>query len=148
MKQVLAVLLLCVLAPPGWAETVVATHTIRAQSVLTAADVQLAKGNTPGAFSAIEDVLGLEARVNLFAGRPVLSGDIGAPAVIDRNQLVRLTFQSGGLSITADGRSLGRAGVGEILRVMNLGSRQTVSGVVQVDGSVVVGSSGPAPLTN
>jgi flagellar basal body P-ring formation protein FlgA len=48
----------------------------------------------------------------------------------------------------ADGRALGRAGIGDVVRVMNLGSRQTVSGLVLADGSIVVGSTGSSALTN
>lgn len=148
MKSVLATILICLLASPVLAQTLVATHTIRAQSVLTAADVQLIEGSVPGAVVAVEDALGLETRVTLYAGRPVRMGDLGEPAIVERNQLVTLTYRSSGLEILADGRSLGRASVGDMLRVMNLGSRQTVSGLVQADGSVVVGSSGSTNLTN
>jgi flagella basal body P-ring formation protein FlgA len=48
-------------------------------------------------------------------------------------------FNAGALSITTDGRALDRAGVGELLRVMNLASRQIVTGSVAADGSIEVG---------
>ena len=34
---------------------------------------------------------------------------------------------------------MGRAGIGDSLRVMNLNSRSTVTGIVQADGTVAVG---------
>jgi flagellar basal body P-ring formation protein FlgA len=148
MKQLGIAFLCIVLAAPALGQTLVATHTIRAQSVLTSADLRLVEGNTVGAVTAIEDALGLETRVTLYAGRPVRIGDLGAPAIIERNQLVTLTYKSGGLQIMADGRALGRAGIGDVVRVMNLGSRQTVSGLVRADGSIVVGSTGSSALTN
>jgi flagella basal body P-ring formation protein FlgA len=49
-----------------------------------------------------------------------------------------LIYRTGGLLIAADGRSLDRAGIGDHLRVMNLASRQTVTGFVHEDGSVTV----------
>ena len=44
--------------------------------------------------------------------------------------------------IATEGRALDRAGVGERLRVMNLGSRNTVTGTVAEDGAVLV-ANGP-----
>ena len=58
--------------------------------------------------------------------------------MIGRNDLVRLVFSQGGLRIMAEGRSLGRGAVGEVIRVMNIASRTTVSGRIQPDGSVEV----------
>lgn len=71
-------------------------------------------------------------------GRPLRPGDIGPPAIIERNDLVTLIFRQGGLTIAAEGRSLGRGSVGEAVRVMNLSSRTTVTGRVKQDGSVEV----------
>jgi flagella basal body P-ring formation protein FlgA len=78
----------------------------------------------------------------------VRSGEVGPPALVERNQVVALIYKGGGLVISAEGRSLGRAGVGEIIRVMNLTSRQTVSGLVLADGTVVVGTTSQTTLTN
>ena len=126
------------MAGPVAADTVVATRTIRPQSVLTLADLALQEGDMPGAFDRPEALIGQETRVVLYAGRPVLPEDVGPPAIVERNQIVTLAYVSSGLSIRIDGRSLARAGVGETVRVMNLQSRATVSGRVREDGSVLV----------
>jgi len=131
-------ILLLALGGPALADTVVATRTIRPQSILTAADLTVDSGRLPGAFRRPEAVIGQETRVVLYAGRPVLPEDIGPPAVIDRNQIVTLAYQRNGLSIRLDGRSLARAGIGERVRVMNLQSRATLTGRVQDDGTVAV----------
>jgi flagella basal body P-ring formation protein FlgA len=110
--------------------TVVATRPIRAQSVLAAHDVTLQPGATPGAASRIEDVVGMEARRGLYNGRPVMLGDLSAPALVERNALVSLRFTHGPLFIETDARSLGRAGLGERVRVMNLDSRNAVTATV------------------
>lgn len=120
------------------AQTLVASRTIRAQSVIALEDVALVAEETPGALAHPGEAVGQEARVVLYAGRPIRPGDIGPPAVIERNQLVALRYRAGGLAIAAEGRALGRAGVGEVLRVMNIDSRTTVSGRVAPDGSVDV----------
>lgn len=120
------------------AETVVPTHTIRAQSVLTREDLMVKSVTVPGAFSDLEALLGLETRVALYPGRPVRPGDVGPPAVIERNQIIRLVYDRGGLRISTEGRSLMRGGVGDRIRVMNMTSRATVSGQIQPAGSVIV----------
>jgi flagella basal body P-ring formation protein FlgA len=140
-----ALLAACGEAGPAAAEgTVLAARTIRAQSVITAADVALDPVRIAGAYGAIADVVGLEARTNLYAGRPIRLGDLGPPAVIERNATVLLTYRAGPLAITAEGRALARAGVGEMVRVMNLASRSTVTGRVAADGTVAVAAETPA----
>lgn len=120
------------------ADTLVASHTIRAQAIISAADMVVVPGDIAGAYTAIDEVVGQEARVVLYAGRPVRFEEVGPPAVIERNQIVTIFFATGNINIIAEGRALGRAGVGDTLRVMNLASHQTVSGRVRADGSVSV----------
>lgn len=120
------------------ADTVVAARNIRANMVITAQDLELAPPDLPGGFQLLEDVVGQEARVVLYAGRPIMVNDIGPPALVQRNQIVTLAYVSGPLTILAEGRSLGRAGVGDRVRILNLSSRTTVTGSVLADGTVSV----------
>ena len=131
-------LLLLLLANAGWAETVIATRTIRANAVILATDVKLNAAQMQGGFTHPSDVIGQEARVVLYAGRPILLDDIGPPAIITRNQIVRVQFQGSGLSIVTEGRALERGAVGDRVRIMNLNSRATLFGQVQEDGSIRV----------
>lgn len=127
------------------ADTVVAKRTVRAMAIVTPDDVGLVPGDVAGAFDDLALVVGQEARVVLYAGRPVLRGDLGPPALVDRNQIVRLIFRAGPVSIMAEGRALDRGGMGDRLRVMNLDSRNTVTGLIGPDGSVhVTGLSRPS----
>jgi flagellar basal body P-ring formation protein FlgA len=121
------------------ADSVVATRTIRAQSVVQADDVTLVAAAIPNALGNLADAVGQEARVSIYAGRPILASDLGAPAVVDRNQIVPLAYQSGALAILTEGRALARGGVGDVIRVMNLASRSTVSGRISANGTVLVG---------
>lgn len=137
MRALLLTLLLCPL--PAIAETtvsLVATRMIRAQTVLSAEDVTVVEAEIPGALTNVADAVGLEARVTLYPGRPVRPGDLGPPALIDRNATVPIAYRRGGLTIMAEGRALDRAGVGDTLRVMNLASRSTVVGRLGPDGVV------------
>lgn len=131
-------LLLALLALPAHAETVVALRTIPPGAVIAAADLGWAEEATPGALEDPAAAVGLEARVALYAGRPVRPEDVGPAAVVERNALVPLVYQHGALLITAEGRALGRAGPGEVIDVMNLASRATVQARMGADGAAYV----------
>lgn len=133
------ILLGLALPSPGGAETLVAARTIRSQAILTPADLTVIAKTIPGTLDNSEQAVGLEARVVLYAGRPIRPGDVGPPALVERNQIVTLLYRRGALVIAADARAMGRGGIGDSLRVMNLSSRSTVTGIVQADGTVTVG---------
>lgn len=137
-------LILLALTGAAWAgaaraDIVVPARNIPARSLIAAADLVLRAGEVPGALADPERIAGMEARVALYANRPIRPGDIGPPAVIERNQIVALVYSRNGLSITTEGRALDRAGPGDVVRVMNLASRTTVSARITPDGSAHVG---------
>lgn len=132
-------LVLTLLPMGAWADTVLAARTLRAETVLTEQDVKMAAGETPGTLDDPLLVVGMETRVTLYAGRPIRPQDLGPPAIVDRNQLVPLSYHAGTLSILTEGRALGRGGVGDVIRVMNLSSRTTVTGRIAPNGQVFVG---------
>ncbi|MCM2561900.1 flagellar basal body P-ring formation chaperone FlgA [Lutimaribacter sp. EGI FJ00015] len=130
-------LILVGLAFPAHADMLVAARTLRAQTIVSASDLILHTGPDVGlADPAL--IVGQEARVTIYAGRPVRPGDVGPPAIIERNQIVPLVFESSVLHIQTEARALDRAGVGETIRVLNLSSRSPVMGQVQADGTVLV----------
>ena len=133
-------LLIAVLAAGAvLAQSVQPVRAIRSHAVLEAADLELADETVLGAVGSIEAAVGQEARVALYPGRPILLGQIGAPALVERNQVVRVSYMRGALRIVTEGRALDRAAAGQPVRVMNLASRQTVTGTVAEDGSIRVG---------
>jgi len=139
MRHVLLLALIFAMGPAAaLAETLVATRTIRPQQIIMPEDVAVSDAQIGGMFTDPAEVVGQEARVALFAGRPIGPSDIGPPALVDRNQIVILAYRKGPVTIVTEGRALGRGGVGDRIRVMNLGSRATVSGYVTEDGSVRV----------
>lgn len=135
----LRVLLLLALAAPASAESLVATRTIRAKTLVSPEDLTLVNAALPGALTSPDQAIGLEARIAIYAGKPVRAGDLGPPTLVERNQLVKLIFVSGGLAISTDGRALARGSEGDEIRVMNLGSRNTVTGRIGPDGAIYVG---------
>lgn len=132
------VILLCLMAMPVSAETVVAARTMRAQTLINPDDLLLRDITIPGGESDPMLFIGMETRVALYAGRPIRAGDVGFPAVVERNQIIPLIFNRNGLRIATEGRSLARAGPGEMIRIMNLSSRTTVTAKIGADGVAYV----------
>lgn len=134
--------LLLALAAPVSAESLVATRTIRAKTLVLPEDVTMVSADLPGALSDPAAAVGLEAKVAIYAGKPLHPGDLGPPTLVERNQTVTLVYLSGGLAISTGGRALARGSEGDEVRVMNLGSRNTVTGRIGPDGAVYVGWNG------
>jgi flagella basal body P-ring formation protein FlgA len=134
---------LALAAVPALADTLVATRTIRPQEVIAAGDILVIEGEVPGALGDPAAAVGQEALIAIYAGRPIRGGDLGPPAIVERNSLVPLLYASNGLNISTDGRALDRAGAGDTLRVMNLASRTIVTGRVAADGVVHVAATQP-----
>ncbi len=132
--RIFASVFLILAASSAVAEVFVPTRVIRAKEIIGPADVMQKRSDILGAL----DVVGLEARVTLYPNRPIRKGDVGAPAVVERNQEVTLIYRTGGLQIVTEGRVLARGAVGERVRVMNLGSRISITGLVREDGSIEV----------
>ncbi len=133
--------ILLALASNGRADTVVAARTLRAQALISAEDVALAEGEVPGGLIALSEAIGQETRTAIYAGRAIRIDDVGPPAVVERNQIVPLLYRRGALSISVEGRALGRGGVGDVLRVINIASRNVVSAWVATDGTLIVNSN-------
>lgn len=132
------VIFIAALAGPATADTIVAARTIPAKSIIGPDDVLLRDLDTPGGVQTTEAAIGLEARVALYAGRPIRQGDIGPPAVVERNQIVTLIYDRGGIVISTEGRALDRAGPGDLIRVMNLTSRTSVNARISPEGLAFV----------
>jgi flagellar basal body P-ring formation protein FlgA len=137
MKSVLFVLSFLI-GSTAVAEVIVPVRTIRAKEIIRAEDLVQKPADIDGTISNPAEIVGKEARVALYAGRPIKPGDVGPPAVVSRNDLITLVFSRGPLRISIEGRALGRGSVGETIRAMNMVSRMTVSGVVMSNGSVEV----------
>jgi flagellar basal body P-ring formation protein FlgA len=121
------------------AEVLTAARTIRPGEQIAPADLAILEAEAPGALALPEDAVGRAARRLLVPGRPIMPGDVGAPSVVKRNGPVALVYQRGALTIRAEGRALSDGAPGDLVRVMNLASRQTVTGTVMADGTIDVG---------
>lgn len=132
------IIILVLLGAPVSADTVTAARTIPAKSLIGPGDLVVSNNSIAGAVSDPAAIIGMEARVALYAGRPIRQADVGLPAVIERNQVVALHYDANGLIIATEGRALGRAGPGDLVQVMNLSSRATVTARVGTNGVAYV----------
>jgi flagella basal body P-ring formation protein FlgA len=126
------------LATSAQAQTVVAKSTIRSKSVIGPGDIAQIDRALTGTIQDADLVIGMEARTMLYPGRPIRVSDIGPPAIVTRNQIVILIYSSGGLTIQAEGRSLERGGAGDVVRVLNVTSKNPVTGTITPNGHIKV----------
>lgn len=138
--------LLCGLAlvPLGMtapAEDFVAARHLPSKSVIGLQDIAASTDENPGEWASASDLIGLETRKVIYEGQTLRRADLVSPAMVERNQLVTIFFQKGGLRIMAQGRSLSRGARGDAVRVMNLASRQTLPGIVEPDGTIRIGAA-------
>ncbi|WP_103332096.1 flagellar basal body P-ring formation chaperone FlgA [Pseudotabrizicola formosa] len=131
----------CLLPLPAFADALITNRVIKAGQMIEAADLSIIEAEIPGTLSDPARVAGQEARVMLYPGRPIREDQVGPPTVIARNQVVGLSYIAGALAISTEGRALERGSVGDVIRVVNLSSRNTVHGRVMPDGTVRVSPS-------
>ncbi|RGP35452.1 flagellar basal body P-ring formation chaperone FlgA [Pseudotabrizicola alkalilacus] len=131
-------MVLCLFPLPAFADALIPNRIIKAGQVIEAADISVVDADIPGTATDPALVAGQEARVALYPGRPIRNGQFGPPAIVLRNQVVSLSYVMGTLAIFTEGRALDRGGVGDVIPVVNLSSRNTVQGRIMPDGTVSV----------
>jgi flagellar basal body P-ring formation protein FlgA len=139
LSRIIPFLAAALFACAAGAESLVAARTIRAGEAIGPGDLRHDPATIPGALSDPADLIGLEARRMLYVGRPIMPHDVGMPSIVRRNDIVPIVYSRGTLSITTEGRVLDDGAAGDRVRVMNLGSRQTVFGIIDANGAVQVG---------
>lgn len=138
MRLFLHIVLYCCAAVPLAADIAVAARNIRPGAVLTASDIILMRGEVQDGFGDTNGLIGLEAKVALYAGRTILTSQVTRAASVERNQIIKLIYAVDGLSMSTEGRALGRGAEGQRIRVMNLASKASIFGTIQRNGTVLV----------
>jgi flagellar basal body P-ring formation protein FlgA len=137
-----ALILVLATAGPAVADSVVALNTIAAGTTIMAEDLVIVPDDLPGAVARVDEAAGMTASGMIYAGQAVRRADLVQPAVVARNALVTLIYAAGPLRIETQGRALDAAPGGGLVRVMNLGSRNIVTGTVTGPGTVTIGETG------
>jgi flagella basal body P-ring formation protein FlgA len=93
---------------------------------------------------AVRDrVVGMQARKQLRAGQALKTADLAKPDLVQRDQSVTLTFESPGLYLSVRGKALEGGTEGDVVNVLNLQSKRTISGVVTGRGQVSISVATP-----
>ena len=112
------------------------------------ADVQLVRMRVervrPGLAVDVSQVVGQQLRRPVTQGAPFALVDLSVPVLVEKNTLVTLLLDTGGMTLTAQGRAMESAGHGAVVTVMNTSSRQVVEGRVIGPGRVRVGPPAPS----
>ena len=83
-------------------------------------------------------LVGMQVRRMLGEGRLVMAQSVMAPRLVERGQRVKIVLKGGGLSLSASGKALGDAALGEEVKVVNLSSNLSVVGIASADGIVEI----------
>lgn len=92
-----------------------------------------------GAYTQIEDVVGLMARKTIFPGQPVTSRSVEAKRLVRRNQIVPVEVRNGTIQIQHRARALMDGRAGDVIVCANAVTKEEFQGVVRPDGVVEVG---------
>ena len=128
-------------APRGNVDVLTYARNISAGETVAAEDLVWGKAAAAPSDSPRDPdaIIGLAARRPLRSGAAVLAHDVSAPAVIKAGEVITVLFQAEGVSLSLQGKSLGTAGVGEMLNVENTASKKIIQAVVTGPGQAIVG---------
>jgi flagellar basal body P-ring formation protein FlgA len=82
-------------------------------------------------------------RRQLRAGQALKVADLVKPDLVQRDDNVTLIFESTGLYLTIRGKALEAGTEGDVVNVLNLQSKRTVTGVVVGRGQVAISVATP-----
>lgn len=93
-----------------------------------------------GSFTVTDpgDLVGMEVKRLLTQGRPIMTQSVTKPLIIDRGARVSIRYDDGLLALSAPGRALDDAFQGQNVRIVNLVSNTSLTGVAVGKGVVEV----------
>jgi flagellar basal body P-ring formation protein FlgA len=127
-------------------EAAVLARGVERSEVLKSSDViveRRPKAEVGNDVASRDRAVGMQARRQLRAGQALRIADLAKPDLVQRDQAVTLIYESAGLYLTIRGKALEAGTEGDVVNVLNLQSKRTVSGVVISRGQVSVAV--PAP---
>lgn len=88
------------------------------------------------AVTEAEGLIGMQVRRMLNPGRPVQLQSVMPPVIISRGDRVTIQLSHGALQLSAEGKAISDAHLGQEVRVVNLSSNKTIVGIARADGLV------------
>lgn len=126
---------------------VTATHVRARQALarnqhLTAADVEEVEAELVDQpmrrLPALSDAIGARLRRNVAAGEPITAAVIEVPALVKSGDAVRVVVRVGAVEAEGRGVASGSGYIGDIVRVVNSGSRRPLKARVTGPGQVEI----------
>lgn len=93
-------------------------------------------------------LIGQEPRYQLRAGAPVRTVEVQKPVAVAKNSSVTMMVRSKFMTLTAQGRATEDGSIGDVIRVTNVQSKQTVDAKIEGPGQVSVLPGGMRALAN
>jgi flagella basal body P-ring formation protein FlgA len=127
-------------------EAPVLTRDVDRNTMLKFSDVVMERrpkaevGNDP---ANRDHVIGMQTRRQMRAGQALRRTDLTKPDLVERDQAVTLIYQAAGIYLTVRGKATEAGTEGDVVSVLNLQSKRTVTGVVIGRGQVSVSPTAP-----
>ncbi|MGB0720222.1 MAG: flagellar basal body P-ring formation chaperone FlgA, partial [Bdellovibrionales bacterium] len=87
-----------------------------------------------------EELIGMTPRRIILQDKPIKTGDLEAPQVIKRGDLITMRFSHRGMQLTAQGKALENGAKGDVIRVSNSASNKNLEALVVGEREVEVKS--------
>jgi flagella basal body P-ring formation protein FlgA len=130
-------------------EAAVLTRSVERTDILKSSDLIIErrpKAEIGGEAAARDRALGMQVRRSMRAGQALKAADLVKPDLVQRDQGVTLIYQSAGLYLTTRGKAVDNGTEGDVVSVLNLQSKRTVTGVVTGRGQVTIQIATPQPV--
>jgi flagella basal body P-ring formation protein FlgA len=128
-------------------EATVLARNVERNEILKSSDVVVERRPKAevGTDAATRDrAVGMQARRQLRAGQAIKTADLAKPDLVQRDQNVTLIYEVPGIYITMRGKALDNGTEGDVVNVMNLQSKRSLSGTVIGRGQVSISPASPA----
>lgn len=123
-------------------ELPVLNKALRAGDIIGAEDIQYidmrSDAVSASTIVSAESLIGQTPRRGVAPMKPVALADVVLPPAVRKGELVTMTLQNSVIQLTAQGRALQEATVGDVIRVVNTSSNQTIEAVVTGPRTVAV----------
>jgi flagella basal body P-ring formation protein FlgA len=88
--------------------------------------------------TAVRQLIGQEPRYQLRPGNPIRTAELQKPVAVAKNSAVTMMVRTKFMTLTAQGRAAEDGSIGDVIRVTNVQSKQTVDARVEGPGQVSV----------
>ncbi|HNQ92133.1 MAG TPA: flagellar basal body P-ring formation chaperone FlgA [Alphaproteobacteria bacterium] len=116
--------------------------SLKAGDIISAADIDWVPVNVRNTvYDTIVDadaMIGKTPARSVEAGAPMRERDLISPQLVKRGDEILIQFNSGSMTLTAKGKAMQNGAEGDLIRVVNLSSNQSLRGVVKGDKLVSV----------